>query len=114
VLAAGQSAYAVGSAGATTATPQENSSGASVTGAPPAGGFDSLRSVPAMFATCVAVAQRAAGGTDTRAVVATAIYGHIPALVVVPLAGTGPTATPGPLVVVVARSDCRVLARTTP
>jgi hypothetical protein len=60
---------------------------------------------------CVTAAQRAAGGTGALELVATATYGHTPALVVV-VDRTDPS-SPGRLAVAVAQSDCRVLARTT-
>jgi hypothetical protein len=67
--------------------------------------------VKAAFSTCVTAGQRDAGRTSTLELVATATYDHTPALVVVADV-TDPSST-GRLVVVVAQSGCRLLARTT-
>jgi hypothetical protein len=70
-------------------------------------------SVPAATQTCVSAAERAAGTTATPQLVATATYEHTPAFVVV-VHTTSPSSTSGSTTaVVVARTGCRVLARTT-
>lgn len=76
-------------------------------------GFGVAGSVPTDLATCVAKAKRATGTADMLALVATLTYGRTPALVVVlQVTGTTSTPKPAPLAVVMARSDCRILART--
>lgn len=71
-------------------------------------------SVPPAYAHCVTVAEGAGGAGHTLELVATATYDHTPALVVV-VHATGASSTPASsnLAVVVARTGCRVLARTT-
>ncbi len=96
----------------------------STTEAAASSGFALNGTVPAAYARCVTVARGAAGVAATLTLVATVTYAHTSALVVVvhPTAGSstaGPpttgssTAGSGSLAVVVARSGCRVLARTT-
>jgi hypothetical protein len=69
--------------------------------------------VPPSFGTCITAAQRATDPSDTVVLVATATYRKTPALVVVVQAvGTSSTSAPR-IAVVVARSGCRVLTRTT-
>jgi hypothetical protein len=69
--------------------------------------------LPAASATCVADARAVVGSTDRLLLVATARYRNIPALVVVVQAPVTATATTASRpVVVVARTDCRVLAVT--
>jgi hypothetical protein len=80
-------------------------------------------SVPASLQTCVSAAERSAGTTAVLQWVATATYEHTPALVVVvhttaPSSTTALSTTAGSTAVsttavVVARTGCRVLARTT-
>ena len=63
---------------------------------------------------CVAAAPAEVGTIGTPTLVATVTYGHTPALVVVIDATDSSSTTPSSrLVVVLARSGCRVLARTT-
>ncbi|HXQ76325.1 MAG TPA: hypothetical protein VN791_07515 [Acidimicrobiales bacterium] len=82
--------------------------------APSPGSFAAAGTVPAPLATCVAAAERASGTAGTLELVATATYDHTPALVVVTeVTGASSKAVSAPLAVVVARSGCRVLARTT-
>jgi hypothetical protein len=69
--------------------------------------------VPAVFSPCVAAAQRAWDPSATVTLVATATYRQTPALVVVLEPVNTVTTENGRLAVVVARSGCRVLARTT-
>jgi hypothetical protein len=69
--------------------------------------------LPATETTCLGAAREAAGAADPLVLEATATYDHTPALVVVvqpPTTASG--ATTARPVVVVARSGCRVLART--
>jgi hypothetical protein len=98
---------------AATAAPPSAAGTQSATAASPSGGFKAAVAVPTELATCVAAARRTVGPADPLALVATVTYGHTPALVVV-VRGPGTTSTPEPpsLAVVVARSGCRVLART--
>jgi hypothetical protein len=110
------------------------SSGHVTNGAPsaPASGNDSASPLPssleapgksssaptnqqsAVESTCEGAGQQAAGVAGTVELLATVTYGHIPALVVV-VHGTeaSSNATSPSVAVVVARSGCRVLARTT-
>ncbi len=82
-------------------------------GAPSPGSFATAGAVPAQFATCVAAARQVTGSAGTLDLVATATYGHTPALVVVTdLTSTSSKVVSAPLAVVVARSGCRVLAST--
>jgi hypothetical protein len=97
-----------GSPGISSATPSSTS-------------FEAAGTVPAQFNSCVAAAQRVPGTSGALELVAAVTYRHTPALVVVTSgtgdssrAAPGSTGVSGPLAVVVARSDCRVLARTTP
>jgi len=91
------------------APPQTQSDSAAPSPVPSAG-------IPAPFASCVATAHQEAGSGHTVAVVATLTYRGTAALAVV-VAVTGPTTTSSTttryLALVVARSDCRTLARTT-
>jgi hypothetical protein len=92
-----------------------SSSGAAVgpTNAPAAGTYSAASTVPPSFGTCITAAQRATDPSDTVVLVATATYRKTPALVVVVQAvGTSSTSAPR-IAVVVARSGCRVLTRTT-
>jgi len=93
-------------------------SGAKATGKPSnsataAPSSSALTTVPSMFSSCVMAAQSDAGGTGLLELVATATYARTPALVVVVDVTQSSSTAPGPVAVVVARSGCRVLARTT-
>jgi anti-sigma factor RsiW len=83
------------------------------TGTRGAPGISGTAAVPAALSPCVAATQRASDASGTVILVATAIYRQTPALVVVFQAvGTASTQN-GRVAVVVARSGCRVLVRTT-
>lgn len=104
VLASGNDELGTQGKAATQGTPGISSA------APSSNSFATASTVPAQFNPCVAAAQRVPGTSGALELVATVTYRHTPALVVV-TAGMGGS---GPLAVVVASSDCRVLARTTP
>jgi hypothetical protein len=88
--------------------------GAPAKSAAPSGGDFGIAGVGATQLTpCVAAAQRAAGSGSVVALVATATYIHVPA-VVVEVEGPTPPADGSAVrrVIVVARTGCRVLANT--
>jgi hypothetical protein len=87
--------------------PQSDSAGQSA-GAPLGPATQST----SQFAKCVAAARQVAGADDTVVLVATVTYEHSPAVVVVVRIPTTSGRQAPHLAVVVARSDCRTLTRT--
>jgi len=78
------------------------------------GGFAVNGSLPAAFAPCVAAAEKATDTPNAAEIVGTLTYDHTPALVVVvPVTRTSSNTSSAHVAVVVARSGCGVLVRTT-
>lgn len=102
------------SSSADSAPAAANNSDAFAPGAPGVSSAGAARAgtVPASFSPCVAAARQASDPSGTVVLVATATYRQTPALVVV-LQAVGPSSSQGRIAVVVGRSGCHVLARTT-
>jgi hypothetical protein len=92
----------------------QSTAGSAITSSPsPAAGV-AVPTTMAASSPCLTAAPAEAAVSGTPTLLATVTYDHVPALVLA-AEGTGASSTPSPsrLIVVVARTGCRILARTT-